>query len=498
MGTGRSARSAGARRARLVLAAVVTAVVYTGMRGNAGNSADVGHGGAYDGVRERMIEEAHLDMIEATERFGDLRAASERFARLTAPGASPPPDIDERASALYHAKMQQYKNLGLDGLGGRTAETARRNRESKMLTVGSHGMSKRTPLPDGKIAFLFLTNRVMPFHEAWGVFFAGASRDDAYAVYVNADPETPPQLGVFRGRTIENPVRTTWGTHSIVKATIALVRAAIKDDERNERFVLVSDNAVPLAPFDATACALLADPRSVINACDLTKHDRDARSTVNHDHLIRLPPDFPPWLNGTVWRKSSQWWVLNRRHAVMVSTGSLSMRARDEFAKKCVSRRPRFTPETRDGSARSFKDLDARSCYGDEHYFATVLALHGEDYETTCSEGVTYVNWEAYASGHPKTYASVAQFAREREKRPRVELLSCGGRLDPPAGSEVFEALETTTCANVGHLRDDGVRRARLEPEEEAPRFGKCLFARKFDDDASGDFTREWGNTIGT
>ena len=89
-------------------------------------------------------------------------------------------------------------------------------------------------------------------------------------------------------------------------------------------------------------------------------------------------------------------------------------------------------------------------------------------------------------------------FAREREKRPRVELLSCGGRLDPPAGSEVFEALETTTCADAGDFENDGVRRARLDPEEETPRFGKCLFARKFADDASRDFTREWGNAIGT
>ena len=483
MGTGRGARSAGARRARLVLAAVVVAVVYLGTRGNGGSRADVRHGAAYDDVRDRMIEGARLDMAHATEQFGDLRAAAvsreraQTFATTTLRRPSAPPEIDEVATAMYHAKMEQYKNLGLDGLGGRTAETARRNRESGIL-LGQHSL-KRTPLSDGKIAFLFLTNRVMPFHEAWGTFFESAGGDERFTIYVNADPETPPQVGVFAGREIENPVRTTWGTFSIVKATIALLRAAIKDDLLNERFALISDNAMPLVSFPVAACALLAEPRSVINACDLTKHDRDARSTVNHDHLIRLPPDFSPWLNDTVWRKSSQWWVLNRRHAVMVSTGALSMRARDEFAKKCVA---------------------ARACYSDEHYFATVLALHGEDYQTTCSEGVTYVNWEAYASGHPKTFASVAQFASERERRPRVELLSCGGRLDPPAGSDVsvFEALETTTCADAGDFENNHKKRSRLDPEEETPRFGKCLFARKFDDDAIGDFSREWGNVIGT
>ena len=276
------------------------------------------------------------------------------------------------------------------------------------------------------------------------MFFAGAGAD-RFTVYVNADPESPPQLGVFAGREIQNSVRTEWGTFSIVKATIALLRAAIRDDLSNERFVLVSDNAVPLAPFRATACALLAEPRSVINACDLTKHDRDARSTVNHDHLIRLPPDFPSWINGSVWRKSSQWWVLNRRHAAMVSTGALSMRARDEFAKKvrCAAAAAR---DARRGPGRALL-LRGRA-----------LLRHGagaarRGLRDDVLGGRDLRQLGGVRDGHPKTFASVGAFAREREKRPRVELLSCGGRLDPPTGSEVFEALETTTCADAGRFR---------------------------------------------
>ena len=124
-----------------------------------------------------------------------------------------------------------------------------------------------------------------------------------------------------------------------------------------------------------------------------------------------------------------------------------------------------------------------------------MLALHGEDYATTCSEGVTYVNWEAYASGHPKTFASVGAFAREREKRPRVELLSCGGRLDPAHRVEVFEALETTTCADAGDFENDVVRRARLDPEEETPRFGKCLFCAQVHRRAQVATSRASGGT---
>ena len=78
------------------------------------------------------------------------------------------------------------------------------------------------------------------------------------------------------------------------------------EDPENVRFALVSDNAVPFASFRAARCALLADPRSVINACNV---DHFGLARENHDHLIRMPPDFPPWLNASSWRKSSQWWV---------------------------------------------------------------------------------------------------------------------------------------------------------------------------------------------
>ena len=61
------------------------------------------------------------------------RASARRSRRPCLAPLAPPPEIDEVASALYHARIQKYKSMGLDGLGGRTAETARRNRESGML-----------------------------------------------------------------------------------------------------------------------------------------------------------------------------------------------------------------------------------------------------------------------------------------------------------------------------------------------------------------------------
>ena len=176
----------------------------------------------------------------------------------------------------------------------------------------------------------------------------------------------------------------------------------------------------------------------------------------------------------------------------MVSTHKLSMRARDfNAAKKCVARRQ----VARARPSKTWTRAPART----PSSFAKELALHGEDYATTCSEGVTYVEAEeAYADlERNKGVASVGAFARERETAAR-RALSCGGRLDPPTGSRCSRRWrrrrartraisKTTSCGE------------RLDPREEAPRFGKCLFARKFADDASRDFTREWRRfAIGT
>lgn len=532
MGRRHGARHTNARRARFVLAVVVVCVILLGWRGggDSGDGLEIGnHEGSYNrelydrdalyGKRRERVQGGDLgintrtDLVNdpAADLLNDLAAeldndavADETYHSyhsirhksmeiVSSRNVPPAPQYTAEEAAAYFAKMRKYKAAGLDYLGGRTVRTS--------------DLSKRTePLPFGKIAFMFLTNKVMPTHGQWGFFFSDADDDD-YNIYVNANPDVASkQKGIFADKVFKNSVPTEWGTFSVVKATITLIREALQHDMENERFVLVSDNTLPIASFQSVRCTLLAEPRSLINACDLTKHDREAKKTVGHDSLIRLPYDFPTWLNETVWRKSSQWFVLNRKHAAVVTTGSLSMKTRDEFSKKCISM------TVRDKLARP----NARSCYGDEHYFATVLALHGMDYETTCSEGVTYVNWETYESGHPKQFNSVSQFVHAREQRPRVELMSCGGRLDPPSGSWELDALETTSCQGGGSEESFGGEGRESEKRKgnvflkdknnvfgdyslEVPKFGECLFARKFTDEAlnDGTFTQHWGKTIG-
>mmetsp|Transcript_19701 Transcript_19701/g.31911 ORF Transcript_19701/g.31911 Transcript_19701/m.31911 type:complete len:258 (+) Transcript_19701:51-824(+) len=236
-------------------------------------------------------------------------------------------------------------------------------------------------------------------------------------------------------------------------------------DAENQRFALMSDNSIPLQTFHAVYCALMADPRSVINACA----PGGQHHQPPHASLERFPPDFPTWLNVSVWRKSSQWWVLNRRHAAIVSRDEETLR---HFETKCFKHYKDDVPGA--GTTRS-RQLSQKSCYGDEHYFATSLAVRGEGGSTTCSEGVTYVNWDSYRTGHPRTFASERDVTRgdffsEKRVDQAWGTVMCGGRTTPPSGQETAE------CSTHGAEHDWGWGK------DAQPGFGECLFMRKIAD----------------
>ena len=71
------------------------------------------------------------------------------------------------------------------------------------------------------------------------------------------------------------------------------------------------------------------------------------------------------------WRKSSQWFVLTREHAVTVRDDTIVDAA---FRQYCVSR-----------------GLDL--CCSDEYYIPTLLAVLGRSNETNCAWGSHFINW---------------------------------------------------------------------------------------------------------
>jgi hypothetical protein len=87
---------------------------------------------------------------------------------------------------------------------------------------------------------------------------------------------------------------------------------------------------------------------------------------LNHHHHhphLHLPEDS--------WRKSHQWVGLTRKHAAATASDTV---VADAFKKHCTN-----APDPDLGGAW-------RSCFSDEHYFPTLLAIGGWDDETVRRE----------------------------------------------------------------------------------------------------------------
>ncbi|EFN57293.1 hypothetical protein CHLNCDRAFT_143889 [Chlorella variabilis] len=238
-----------------------------------------------------------------------------------------------------------------------------------------------------------------------------------FSVYVHARPTLKdyPEGLVFQGRLIPDRIVAKWGTHALAAAAKRLVEAAVLD-QRNERFVLVGDTTVPLYHPALMWQQLMHDARSRLDSCwheDLHLMRRRYNPTAMSSD--RFKPDLH-------WRKSSQWFVLNRKHADLVAADREVVSL---FGKHCNV-----------GWDEQIKRH--RDCISDEHYLPSLLAMHGLDNEASCAPptsqpasraqlalragprrasrvlttcdftGGTYASWEAAVDtpegGHPKLY----------------------------------------------------------------------------------------------
>ena len=172
-------------------------------------------------------------------------------------------------------------------------------------------------------------------------------------------------------------------------------------------------------------------------------------------------------VNETIWRKSSQWFALLRRHAKIAAEEEI---VNAVFEKECfaISGGNRF-------------------CVSDEHYIPTVLALHGKEGECACDGEATHVKWQGNVF-HPETYGSSHATLNILRTELRQEA-TC------PEGIELAEqamyALEAAVLeAQDRELAPDDILEAmhaarvpRMEP--------KCpLFARKIAASAEEDWRK--------
>ncbi|KAF7060745.1 hypothetical protein CFC21_067510 [Triticum aestivum] len=236
----------------------------------------------------------------------------------------------------------------------------------------------RRPRP--KVAFLFLTNSDIVFSPLWEKYFRGHRK--LFNLYVHADPysvlELPP-TPTFRGRFV--PAKATQrASPTLISAARRLLATALLDDPSNQFFALLSQSCIPLHPFPTMYKTLLSDNagphghhRSFIEITDNTSilHDR---------YYARGDAVMLPEVPYDQFRAGSQFFVLTRRHAIMVVR---DMRLWKKFKLPCLVERN-------------------YSCYPEEHYFPTLLDM--QDPAGCTKYSLTRVNWTDQVEGHPHTY----------------------------------------------------------------------------------------------
>ncbi|KAM0872411.1 hypothetical protein ACQ4PT_038745 [Festuca glaucescens] len=236
-----------------------------------------------------------------------------------------------------------------------------------------------------KVAFLFLTNSDLVFAPLWEKFFAG--HHGLLNLYVHADPSAVlsiPPTPSFRGRIIRGNKATARASATLISAARRLLATALLDDPANQFFALLSQSCVPLHPFPTLYRALVTD-----NNAGTGRHRHrhrsfieilDSESTLPARYVARGDDAMLPEVPFDRFRVGSQFFVLARRHAVMVVR---DRRLWNKFKAPCLVKA---------------KD----SCYPEEHYFPTLLDMQDPDGCTKYT--LTRVNWTDAVDGHPHTY----------------------------------------------------------------------------------------------
>ncbi|KAI3430985.1 hypothetical protein D9Q98_009388 [Chlorella vulgaris] len=224
-------------------------------------------------------------------------------------------------------------------------------------------------------------------------------RQRLFTIYVHSPPNyTVPfdEDSIFHGREAKNRVPTEWGTHSLVRAVRLMVAEALQDPT-NQRFMLMSESDIPLWPPGLTYLQLMVEPASRVRGCSPRNDAEDKRREEWQADYVKFPRQ--------QWRKSSQWFVINRRHAeVFVAESKLDA----VFDKECFVRKDMVTWKSKP---------DDRWCISDEHFLPTILAAVSPESEFSCNHtsngpprtSPTYTKWDR--GPHPEAFTAAQLFS---------------------------------------------------------------------------------------
>lgn len=280
-----------------------------------------------------------------------------------------------------------------------------------------------------------------------------------FNIYVHALPNfTGYEPGsVFEGKLLADRVDTVWGTISLVTAERMLLEEALKDPS-NKQFLLISDSDIPLYDPLTFYQQLMHEDKSRTKACKT-----GPLSEYRWNRFMGIYG-----VHHQLWRKSSQWFGLMRKHAEAVMQDKNVYNA---FRRFCIAWNNRTKVE----------------CYSDEHYFPTLLATLGRENETYCDgNGVASANWTIQGP-HPHHYtAEEVSYKRVVELRSLIadkdlQPQLCVGEPSIKDAQNMFVPFELasdsnqqTTCKSLAGAYDRWARyRHQLR--------GACpLTARKF------------------
>lgn len=162
-----------------------------------------------------------------------------------------------------------------------------------------------------KIAFLFLIYDIINQEELWFKWFENIDKNK-YSIYIHYKFDKP--LKYFNDFKLNNCIKTEYCKSSIVQAHNLLIKEALKD-EFNYKFINLSQACIPLKKFDYIYDKLIENDMGYFNVTS---------GENQNDELFPRCNDLLNYFNNSEISKSSNWFILNKELAIVVTNNEIS------------------------------------------------------------------------------------------------------------------------------------------------------------------------------
>ena len=180
------------------------------------------------------------------------------------------------------------------------------------------------PAPARKrLAFMFLTRGEMRHEPMWNAYFGGKAESAVHAIFVHPARgfRGYNKTSVFYGRELEEKLRVdaTWGGPGLIQSVRHMLRVALDDQGRNTHFALLSETCIPLWSLPITVSML--DTAMVTS---IAEGFRNASMPTGYggfwvQQVFLQSPTSQHGVKSTEYDATSQWFVLHRAYALIVS-----------------------------------------------------------------------------------------------------------------------------------------------------------------------------------